>query len=265
MTTSESWPIPGHDPDTDAVNVDILYRPAGVVAYRLAAPRVRGTIVVTPHVTDEEPVPRDLVVRFGDGDHPLATHRDDLPVVDGITVYGGGYCNPHHPDAQPNLVLRAAATVGGALRPAALPVPAHRYLLAVLDGVLQRHRQLDLDALAMAAARASAAARLRRHTHGTILPAARLLAEITAECTAAHELASQLQELSPLRLLPEPAPQRCCRLPAVDPETLVTATDDGDWLTCTGCATRTVLIEPGMSLVGLLQAHATHRCGAPPS
>ncbi|MFG2042203.1 hypothetical protein [Dactylosporangium sp. NPDC048998] len=261
MTTTLICPAPDGEP----VTVHTTPRAAGTVVYQLTGTRLHGAVLIRPDVPDTEPLPSRLSVQFGAEPRTTAAAPPDLPVVDGVTADGWGYAPLHASAGRPQFSIRSAApwrTV--AWRYAPLPAESSRYLHSVLDALVAHYQALDVNALALAAARASADFRLSRLVQGAILPTARLLAAATEELASAQAAAELLQELSPLRLQATPAPPHRHRLPAADPETRVTATDDGDWLTCTSCDARTVLIEPGMTLLRLLQAHTAHRCPPPP-
>lgn len=231
-------------------------RTGGTVAYRLDGATASGTIRFVPDVRDDQPIPTRLVVRFGDGDHLLASDLHDLPVVAGVTLIGGGdridldlpawtrqlILAPRDPD---NHTAEESAAVA-------------RYAQTVCVELAARYLHLDRDALMLAAAKRTAGRRLARCLHQRILPGLALLTEEQGELAAAQRLTGRLQQLSPLRLLPSSALARVT-VPA-DPDIYVSSDDDGDWLTCPTCAQPTVMITPGAGLGGLLAAHAEHRC-----
>lgn len=248
-------------PDDEPVTIHTTVRAAGAVAYQLTGVRLHGAVLIRPNVPDTEPLPSHLHVQFGAEVRTLATVPRDLPVVDGVTTDGWGHAPLHAAAGPPQFSIRSTSPQRSvSWQYAPLPTESSQYLHRVLDSLVAQYQALDVDALALSAARATADWRLSRLAHATILPTTRLLTEVTEELADAHAAAALLQELSPLRLLASPAPPPPHRLPAADPETRVTATDDGDWLTCTTCDACTVLIEPGTTLLWLLQAHTEHRC-----
>ncbi|GAA1577210.1 hypothetical protein GCM10009827_118810 [Dactylosporangium maewongense] len=261
MTTTTIRPAPDDEP----VTVHTTVRAAGAVAYQLTGARLHGAVLIRPDIPDAAPLPSHLSVQFGAEVRTLATVPTDLPVVDGVTTDGWGYAPLHASTGRAQFSIRSTSPQRSvSWQYAPLPTESSQYLHRVLDTLVAQYQALDVDALALAAARASADLRLSRLTHAAILPTTRLLTEVTEELAAAHAAAALLQELSPLRLPPTPAPPHRHRLPAANPETRVTATDDGDWLTCTTCDACTVLIEPGTTLMRLLQAHTEHRCPPTP-
>ncbi|MGI5238690.1 hypothetical protein [Dactylosporangium sp. CA-139066] len=260
MTTT----LIGPAPDGEPVTVHTTIRAAGTVVYQLTGARLHGAVLIRPDVPDTEPLPSRLSVQFGAEPRTTAAVPPDLPVVDGVTADGWGYAPLHASTGRPRYLIRSSAPRRDMSWRRALPAESTRYLHSVLDALVAQYQALDVDALALAAARASADLRLSRLAQGAILPTARRLAEATEELADAQSAAELLQELSPLRLLATPAPPHRQHLPAADPETRVTATDDGDWLTCTTCGACTVLIEPGMTLLRLLHVHTAHRCPPPP-
>lgn len=246
--------LPGHG----RIRVTEQVRPTGAVAYQITGPDPHGSIVLKPDVADDQAVPDRLVVQLGDGEHLLATHLSDLPTVHGVPLIGGGHdidlddpCWPHRLRIRPLHATDPTESTG--------LTAAVGCVVAVCGLLAERYRRLDTAALMSAAARSTAAARLRRVVHQRILPLRRLLVEARADLAAAWSLAEALQQLSPLALLDQPA-EWAGRLPGVDPETYISADDDGDWLTCPRCQQPTVMIAPGDSLAGLLTAHAAHTC-----
>ncbi|GAB1690713.1 hypothetical protein [Krasilnikovia sp. M28-CT-15] len=100
---------------------------------------------------------------------------------------------------------------------------------------------------------------LRRWVHARLLPDTATVAEAHDDLTAAWRVADELQQLSPLQLLPTEEACACRGRPVcVDPDTYVSSDDDGDWLTCPDCHQPTVMITPGAGITGLLAAHADH-------
>lgn len=252
--------LPGHGRITVTEHV----RPCGAVAYRVAGPRVRGTFTFRPDVRDEQAVPDRIVVQAGDAEDQLLAHlATDLPVVDGITLIGGGdRINLDTDDRPHRLRLRFVPATTAAPHPSAARLDAaRRYAMAVVTVLADRFRRLDRPALMRAAAVRTAGRRLARWVHHQVLPGWYLLAETGEELAAAYPLVDELQRLSVLPLLPTAAACPCAgRLPCADPETYVSADDAGDWLTCPRCHQPTVMIAPGDSLAALLSAHAAHAC-----
>ena len=231
-------------------------RSGGTVAYRLDGATASGTITFAPDVRDDQPIPNRLVIRFGDGDHLLATHLHDLPIVHGVTLIGGGdRINLDLPGWTRQLILSPRD-------PDTCPAPeaaaVARYAHTICVELAVRYRQLDRDALLLAAAKRTAGRRLARCLHQQILPGLALLAEEHQQLATAHQLAGRLQQLSPLRLLPTSRPSRVT-VPA-EAHVYISSDDDGDWLTCPACTRPTVMITSGASLGGLLSDHAEHRC-----
>jgi hypothetical protein len=225
------------------------------VAYRLSSTRMSGTVVFAPHVRDDQPVPDRVAIRFGDGEHLLATHLSDPPTVDGVTLIGGGdRIDLDEPGwtRRVRVAPRDPAACRGHQADSVIG-----YALQVCLHLAARYRTLDLAQLALAAARTSADRRLRRWAHRHILPTSRLLAEYHDDFAMAWPLAEQLQQLSPLRLLPVTSHPCRCRT-ARDP--YISTDDDGDWLTCPACDQPTVMIRPGDRLADLLAEHAKHHC-----
>lgn len=231
-------------------------RSGGTVAYRLEGATASGTITFAPDIRDELPIPTRLVIRFGDGDHLLATHLHDLPIVHDVTLIGGGdRINLDRPGWTRQLILKPRD-------PDTCPAPdaaaIARYAHTICVELAVRYRQLDRDALMLAAAKRTAGPRLARCLHQQILPGLALRADEERQLAAAQQLADQLQQLSPLRLLPVGRPGRVT-VPA-DADIYISSDDDGDWLTCPACTRPTVMITSGASLGRLLADHAEHRC-----
>jgi hypothetical protein len=241
-------------------------RSTGVVCYRVTGPHLHGSIAFKPNVLDDQAVPDRIIIQLGDGDHLVADYQDDLPVVHGITAKGGAVVDLDDPTWQHRLDLLRVGDRAKRNRPATtveLPERSRRYLLAVIGTLADSYRRLDTKELMRAAARLTANARLKRCVHGQILLNHHLLTEVRRDLATAYSLADQLQALSPLNLQPTSAVPRCSpSLPFAHPGTYISADDDGDWLTCHACDTRTVMIAPGDELAGLLTAHAAHTCAA---
>ncbi|RKR88313.1 hypothetical protein BDK92_2624 [Micromonospora pisi] len=241
-------------------------RATGVVCYQVTGPHLRGSIAFKPGILDDQAIPEQIIIQLGDGDHLFADYQDDLPVVHGITAKGGAVVHLDDPTWQHRLDLLRVPDRAKGTRPettAELPDRSRRYLLTVISTLADSYRRLDVKELMHAAARTTANARLKRWTHGQILLDHRLLTEVRRDLTAAYSLADQLQALSPIKLPSTSAASRCPgRLPFAHPDTYISADDDGDWLTCPACDTRTVMIRSGDGLAGLLSAHAAHDCAA---
>ncbi|GIE90496.1 hypothetical protein [Actinoplanes regularis] len=227
-------------------------RDSGAVAYQLTGV-MRGTIVFFPHVRDHEAIPGRVAIRFGDGDHLLATHLQNLPTIGDLALIGGGsHLNLDAPGWTRQLILKTQDPGREAESVAAIG-----YAEQVCQWLADRYRQLDRDKLRLAAARRTANQRLARCVHQRILSNLAERAEYDRELTADWTLAEQLQRLSPLRLLPTPV--RPCRCYAFA-DVYVSSDDDGDWLTCPACDKPTVMIRTGDGLGGLLTQHTEHRC-----
>ncbi|WP_328654434.1 hypothetical protein OG598_11740 [Micromonospora sp. NBC_00330] len=230
-------------------------RPGGVVAYRVSAAELFGTIVLKPDVLDQQLVPDRVIMQLGDGEHVLATHVTNLLVVRGVTLVGGGDAIDLDTTSWP-LRLRLAplkaadrATAGGAA--------AVRRAVALCQLLASRYRRLDRLALM----RDTAGPRLKRWVHQQILIPHQMHCDTSEELAAAYPIAEALQQWSPLPLLPTPPACACAgELPCVSPDTYVTADDEGDWLTCPTCDQKTVMVTPGTSVAGLLAEHAAHTC-----
>ena len=237
-------------------------RRGGAVAYRLSGTRMSGTIVFLPDVRDDQAVPDRVAVRFGDGDHPLATHLHDLPAVGDVTLIGGG---DRIVLDEPGWTSRLAlAPRDPATCPAPRSTPAIAYAKQVCQRLADRYRQLDRDALMLAAASRTANRRLARWVHRQVLPDLAMAAECQEELAGAWPLAEQLQQLSPLRLLPAGRSGCACRgtSTCLDPDTYLSRTPGGYWLTCPRCHEGTIRITDGTPLVRLLAGHAEHACPA---
>lgn len=235
-------------------------RADGTVAFTLASRRMRGTIVFAPDVHDDQPVPDRLVVRFGDGDHLLATALRDLPVIDGVTWVGGADGIDLDRPGWTRRLLLAHDRIDLSCRRAA-SAKAHARLLCARLG--RAYCGLDRDALMLAAARHTATARLARCVHQQILPSQRMLAEDQHDLERAWAVAQQLQHLSPLPVLPaRPGHLSHPASPGHGPGGYVSHTRGGLWLTCTACDQPTVPVGAGAVLADLLAAHRQHTCPA---
>jgi hypothetical protein len=236
-------------------------RAGGCVTYRISGGHARGTVTFVPHVRDDQPVPDRMVVRFGAGEHLLATRLDDLPVVAGVTLIGGADgVDLDEPGWTQALILSPRD-------PGSCPAPALaaavRSARTVCRKLASWYRRLDRDALMLAAAKRSAGPRLARCLHQRILPGLVVRDEDLQELAAAQRLAGTLQQLSPLRLLPgTPIQAGRPEIGGIDPDIYISSDDDGDWLTCPACEGPTVMIRPGAKMGGLLAEHAEHRCPA---
>lgn len=236
-------------------------RSGGTVAYRFEGATASGTITFAPDIRDDQPIPDRLVIRFGDGDHLFAAQLHDLPIVQGVTLIGGGdrinldlpgwtrqiILSPRDPDACPASDAAAVA----------------RYAHTICEELAVRYEHLNGGALLLAAAKRTASRRLARCLHQQILPGLALVTEEHPKLVAAQRLAARLQQLSPLPLLATSAPAPAPVTVPAEADVYVSSDDDGDWLTCPICDRPTVMITPGASLGGLLAAHTEHRC--PPS
>ncbi|WP_033339577.1 hypothetical protein [Catenuloplanes japonicus] len=237
------------------LDVSIAIRPAGEVAFRITGARIAGTVVFRPCPLPGQAIPDAVVVRFGDGTAMLADQLADRPVLDGHRLIGGVVTTLDH--------IGWLAAIDATHRRDGLLTPVPRrsvpHLHAVLTALADHYQAMDPARLALAAAHATASTRLNRLVHEQVLPTARLAADTAGELAELHDLAARLQDLSPLRLAESSAP--CARRwPRVHPDTLITAGDDGDWLTCHSCGQGTVMLAAGDSLGGLLAAHAAHSC-----
>ncbi|KAB1943414.1 hypothetical protein F8271_09980 [Micromonospora sp. ALFpr18c] len=246
-------------PDLGRVPVTEQRRPGGVIAYRVSAAELFGTVVFKPDVLDQQLVPDRVIVQLGDGEHVLATHVTNLLVVRGITLVGGGDAIDLDTTSWPLRLrltpLKAAdrATAGGAA--------AVRRAVALCQLLASRYRSLDRLALMRAAAQHTAGPRLKRWVHQQILIPPQMHSGTGEELAAAYRFAEALQQWSPLPLLPTPPACACAgALPCVSPDTYVTADDEGDWLTCPTCDQKTVMVTPGTSVGALLGDHAAHTC-----
>jgi hypothetical protein len=232
-------------------------RDDGSVAFTLASTRIRGTIVFVPDVRDHEAVPDRLVVRFGDGGHPLASALRDLPVIDTVTWVGGAEGIDLDKQGWTRQLLLAHDRIDLSSRRAASAKGHARLVCARLGRAYQR---LDRDALMLAAARHTAPRRLARWVHQQILPGYRTLAADQHALARAWTVAEQLQQLSPLPVLPH-RPDRTASAVG-GPSTYISGGRGGLWLTCPRCHQPTAPLRAGAVLADLLAADRQHTCSS---
>ncbi|MEV4211250.1 hypothetical protein [Micromonospora sp. NPDC049662] len=146
MTLDDFVDLPG----LGRVTVTEERRPRGVVAYRVSAAELYGTVLFKPNVLDQQLGPDRVIVQLGDGEHVLATHLTNLLVVGGVTLVGGGSARDLDTASRP-LRLRLApekaadqSTAGGAA--------AVHHAHALCQLLASRYRRLDRLALMRAAA-----------------------------------------------------------------------------------------------------------------
>ncbi|WP_020525186.1 hypothetical protein [Catelliglobosispora koreensis] len=237
------------------VTITPEHRPGGTMLYRLAGPSVTGVVSVEPWATDTQAVPDRWAVNLGTGS-PLANHRDDLPVIDTVTLYGGGGpLQLSHSGFWARLRIYVKQG-GAAMHTSPQLLDAKRTLFAVLKHIGEMHCQHDPQPLLHEAARHNIMRRLARAGHN-LLATYRLYAETRDELATRTALVRDLQALSPLRLLhTPPARWHGC----VDPDVYLRADDNGDWLTCPACEQPITRLEGGDRLGSLLQAVTGHRC-----
>jgi hypothetical protein len=183
-------PVPGHHP------IDITERAGadpGTVTYRFTGRRAAGTVVIVARYgEDAELLPSRVVVYLGAGDpYTRERHRQDLPVVNGITLAGPVWLDPDEYLAQdrPRLHFRRAS--GG---PA--PRATEQYATAILTAILTawRDRPQRLGELRAFAVR-SAAARLAA-LQPAIRTARQHLGEAIGQVEAVEGAAAALADLA---------------------------------------------------------------------
>jgi hypothetical protein len=150
-------PVPGYHP------IDITERAGadpGTVTYRFTGRRAAGTIVIVARYGDDaDLLPSRVVVYLGAGDpYTRERHRQDLPIVNGITLAGPFWLDPDEYLAQDRPRLHFRRATG---EPA--PRATEQYATAILTAILivwrdrpQRPGELRALAVRSAAARLSA-------------------------------------------------------------------------------------------------------------
>lgn len=154
-TVHRRLPVHGYQP------IDVTERAGadpGTVTYRFTGHRASGTAVIIPQFTNAtELLPTRVAIHLGAGGSRIREHhRSDLPTINGVTLSGSFWLDPHGylTNDRPRLSFRRAS---GGLAPRATNQYATAIITALLAAWLERpQRHGELQTLA----RCSAAARL---------------------------------------------------------------------------------------------------------
>jgi len=170
----------------------------GQVRYRFRATRVTGTVIIKPEFRGEdEPIPRQIFVQFGDGHAYRERDRSDPPRINGVTLTGGVPLSPDEFLARQNgrnLWLRRPT---GPYTSISAPDATNRYGSAIIRAIVSAwYHRPDREELIRAAARHTAAARLNELHRRKIAPAQAEIDRLNGELLDHFRLAGELHRLA---------------------------------------------------------------------
>lgn len=168
----------------------------GDVRYRIRGTRAAGTIIITPELRGDQPIPTAVYVQFGEHAH-RAEERDDAPVINGVRLNGGVVLTPDEyltRERHYNLWLHRAT---GSYTSTRVPEATDRYGTAIVRALLADwNAQPDRDHLMRIAARRAAAGRLNLLYRDRISTAQAEIERLQRELLDHYRLAGELHKLA---------------------------------------------------------------------